>query len=108
MKSRRRALRFSCNHRVRYKTAYDEGEAILINVSTGGCAFQQLSLPLHLQDKILVSITMPGCVTPVFEAQGIVVRVDDDCTAIHFSLVEPDDQIHMRNYFSKQMRKSRK
>lgn len=106
MKSKRYALRFPCGHHVvSFKTAYDAGEALLLNVSIEGCAFVESSLPLSLQEKILVSIALPG-EEQIFQAQGVVVRVESGgCTAIRFTLVEPEDQAMVRNAFSKLMRK---
>ncbi len=105
MKSKRRALRFPCGHQpVSYKTAYDAGEAVLLNVSTAGCAFEQPSLPLSMQEKVLVSITLLG-EDSVFQAQGVVVRVKNGFTAIRFTLLESEDQEQVIKYFSKMMRK---
>jgi hypothetical protein len=105
MKSKRSALRFPGSHQpVSYKTAYDPGEAQLINISTSGCVFLGLTLPLSRQEKILVSITFPG-EDYIFQAMGVVVRVEDNCTAICFTLVEPEDQAQLRRYFSRQMRR---
>jgi hypothetical protein len=105
MKSKRCALRFLCgNQLVRYKTAYNAGEAQLQNISTAGCAFAELSLPLMLDEKILISIELPDA-DRVFQAQGVVVRVEKErCTAIHFTLLEPEDQSLVRNHFTKLMR----
>ena len=84
MKSKRRALRLPCGrHQVSYKTAYDAGEAVLLNVSTVGCAFEQPSLPLSMQEKVLVSIALLG-EDSVIQAQGVVVRVENGLTAIRF------------------------
>ncbi|GAB6191190.1 PilZ domain-containing protein [Desulfocastanea catecholica] len=105
MKSKRRALRFSCgHHQVSYKTAYDAGEAVLLNVSTVGCAFEQPSLPLSMQEKVLVSIALLG-EDSVIQAQGVVVRVENGFTAICFTLLETEDQEQLIKYFAKKMRK---
>jgi hypothetical protein len=105
MKSKRLALRFPGSHQlVNYKTAYDTGEAQLINISTSGCVFLELTLPLSMQEKILVSIAFPD-EDYIFQAKGVVVRVEDNCTAICFTLVEPEDQAQLRRYFSRQMRR---
>lgn len=90
---------------VNYKTAYDAGSALLQNMSTEGCAFSQLSLLLAMEEKILVSIELPGQ-DFVFQAQGKVVRVEKNGLAgIHFTLVEPEDQSVVRKYFAKMMGK---
>jgi hypothetical protein len=57
-----------------------------------------------MQEKILVSIAFPD-EDYTFQAQGVVVRVENNCTAVHFSLVEPEDQAQLRRYFSRQMRR---
>jgi hypothetical protein len=105
MKSKRSALRFPCDHQlVSYKTAYDTGEAQLINISTAGCILFELTMPLSMQEKILVSIAFPE-EDYMFQAQGVVVRIENDSTAISFTLVEPEDQAQLRRYFSRQMRR---
>lgn len=84
-----------------YKTAYDAGEALLIDISAGGCAFEQLSLSLAMHEKVLVSIVLPT-ESYIFQARGMVVRVDDNGrTAIKFTVVEPDDQAKIRIHFSR-------
>lgn len=105
MKSKRAALRFPCdNQLVSYKTAYDTGEGQLINISTAGCVFFELTMPLTVQQKILVSIAFPD-EAYTFQAQGVVVRVEKIRTAISFTLVEAEDQAQLRRYFSRQMRR---
>ncbi len=105
MKSKRSALRFPCDHQlVSYKTAYDTGEAQLINISTAGCVFSELTMPLSLQERILVSIAFPD-EDYTFQAQGLVVRIENDCTAISFTLVESEDQAQLRRHFARQMRR---
>lgn len=105
MKSKRRALRFPCGHQpVNYKTAYDTGEAVLLNVSTLGCVFEQPSLPLSMHEKILVSIALLG-EDSVIQAQGVVVRAEKGVTAIRFTLFESEDQKQVIKYFSTMMRK---
>ena len=105
MKSKRCALRFPCGQQpVSYKTAYDAGDAMLLNVSTAGCAFEQPSLPLSMEEKVLVSIALLG-EDSVIQAQGVVVRSGKGFTAIRFTLFEAEDQEQLIKYFSKMMRK---
>jgi hypothetical protein len=105
MKSKRSALRLACSdHLVSYKTTYEEGQARLVNISTDGCAFEQPTVVLSINEKILISVALPGDEN-AFEAQGVVVRVNDQCTAIRFTLVEQKDQAEVRRYFTTIMRK---
>ena len=105
MTSKRGALRFPCaHHPLRYKTAYDEGQAKLINASTSGCVFEELSLPLAIRGRVLITIAF----TPEkaeFQARAVVARVDSSgAVAVHFTVVEPESQAQLRNYFSRLMR----
>ncbi len=95
-------MRFLAGHHpVSYKTAYDAGEALLIDISAGGCAFKQPSFPLAMHEKVLVSIALPS-ESYVFQARGMVMRIDDDgLTAIKFTLVEPEDQAKVRIHFAR-------
>jgi len=105
MKSKRSAMRFPCsNQLVSYKTAYEEGQARLVNISNEGCAFEQPNLDLSTRERVLISIALPE-EDNVFQARGEVVRVSDECTAVRFTLVEVEDQMKVRKYFSKMMRK---
>lgn len=98
-------MRFPCgNQPVRYKTAYEDGEAVLLNISSAGCAFNQPSLQLSMQEKILVSIPLPEEDSAI-QAQGVVVRTENGFTAIRFTLLEPEDQERVVKYYSKMMRK---
>ncbi len=106
MISKRRSLRFSCaGQHVSYKTAYDAGEAQLLNISAEGCAFIQPTSPLFMREKVLVSLLLPD-INYLFQAQGVVVRVESSgCIAVHFTLVEPEDQLIMRKSVAQLMRK---
>jgi hypothetical protein len=106
MKSKRSALRFACTDQpVSYKTEYEGGEAQLLNISATGCAFSQPSYPLSVGEKILISLQLPEAEIP-FQAQGVVIRVENNgCSAVQFTLVEPEDQSLVRNHFSKLRRK---
>jgi hypothetical protein len=106
MTSKRGALRFPCaHHPLRYKTAYDEGQAKLINASTTGCVFEELSLPLAIRDRVLITIAL-GAEKAEFQARAVVARVEGNgAVAVHFTVVEPESQAQLRNYFSRLMRR---
>jgi len=82
--SKRSSLRFSMNEqRISYKTAYEDGEALLANISTGGCAVFSATVPVAEGDKLLFSfdILTPG---EPFELRAICVRLEDDGFAVQF------------------------
>lgn len=82
--SKRNSLRFSIQVLpVRYKTAYEDGEAILFNISTGGCAVRKASVPVALTEKILFSFDIHSLDEPL-EVRAICVRLEDDGFAVQF------------------------
>jgi len=104
-KSKRNALRLSCNgHLVTYKTAYDEGQGRLINISSGGCVFESATLPVSVQEKVLISIKLEEKENMV-EAKAVVVRATEDQFAVKFILIEPSTQSLIRTYFTQQLRR---
>lgn len=106
MESKRAAFRFPCSHhRVRFKTAYEDGEASLLNISTDGCALQSPSVPLAVDEKILITIEPEGQ-EESFEARSRVVRVEEDVLGLQFTLLEIATKTQIRNYFSKKYRES--
>jgi hypothetical protein len=106
MESKRAAFRFPCHHHgVRFKTAYEDGEAKLLNISTDGCALQSPSVPLSVDEKILITIVPEGQ-EGSFEARSRVVRVEEDVLGVQFTLLEISTKTQIRNYFSKKFRES--
>lgn len=107
MASKRLSFRFLCKqYPVKYKTAYLDGEGKLHNISTGGCAFFDLTQPLDVDEKILISIDL-GATNTTFEAQGRVVRFEGGMVAVQYILIEPESERLIRDYFSSKLRKSR-
>lgn len=82
--SKRNSLRFSIKAQpVRYKTAYEDGEAVLVNISTGGCVVRKASVPVALTEKILFSFDIHGLDEPL-EIRAICVRLEGDSFAVQF------------------------
>jgi len=101
--SKRNGLRLCCNnHTVIYKTAYDEGEAHLVNISSGGCFFESANLPLSVREKIFISIELKA-EQNIIEAKAIIVRAQEDAYAAKFILIEPATQGLIRSYFTQQL-----
>ncbi len=102
MVSKRLALRFPCNRLpLRFKTAYDDGEGWLLNVSTDGCAFSPVDRLLTMGEKILVSIELQG-ENEIFQARGEVARIDaQGLAAVRFTLAEPEAKALLRRYFTR-------
>ena len=100
MKSRRRFYRFDTYRLpVKYRTAYDDGDALLLNISTGGCALENVSTELAVGDRFLLHIEDEKLENPI-EAQAEVVRADNNVTAAEFKLIEGVTQTAIRTLFS--------
>jgi len=102
--SKRSAFRFRCSKEpVTYRTAYDEGEALLKNISTEGCALEWATSLPEPDEKILLIIELQNK-DAVVEIQAQVIRVEDNDFAVKFLLIEPAAKTMIRNYFSRKLR----
>lgn len=100
--TKRSAFRFrGSGEPVAFRTAYEEGEGLLKNISTDGCALELATCSPDLGEKLLL-ILEPGEEGVVIEAQGLVVRVKENDFAVKFSLIEPDSKRLIRKYYSVQ------
>jgi len=102
--SKRSAFRFRCSKEpVTYRTEYEEGEALLTDISTEGCALEWATKIPELHEKMLICIDLED------EGKGVeikveVVRVEGSDFAVKFLLIEPSDRTLIRNYFSRKLR----
>ncbi len=102
--SKRSSFRFRCSKEpVTYRTAYEEGEALLKNISTDGCALEWATNPPELDEKILLCIEL-GEEGQNVEIKARVVRVEDGDFAVTFLLIEPTSKTLIRNYFARKLR----
>ena len=83
--SKRNSLRFNIKEEqlVWYKTAYEDGEAFLVNISTGGCSVGKPSVVVTVAEKILFSFDIHTLDEPL-EIRAICVRLDVDGFAVRF------------------------
>jgi hypothetical protein len=106
-KSKRSAFRFRCSKEpVTYRTDYEEGEALLTNISTEGCALEWATNPPRLHEKMLISIALEDEEAMV-EIKTEVVRAEGTDFAVKFLLIEPDTKSLIRTYFSRKLRGKR-
>ncbi|THB76182.1 MAG: PilZ domain-containing protein [Desulfobulbaceae bacterium] len=100
MRSKRKSFRFkSFQFPVKFRTPYEDGEALLENISISGCALEELTIDLRIGDAFLLQIEDETLENPI-EAQAIVVRSDSGSVAAHFSLIGEDTQKMIRKFFS--------
>ncbi len=101
--SKRLALRFAVDSQyLLYKTEFEDGQADIANVSTGGCALRRATVPLTQNEKILIILQLEKETDPI-EISARVIRVEDDFVAVQFlSCIKGTKQRIVKYFASKQ------
>lgn len=89
--SKRGALRFTgYNMTIRYRTDDEDGEANLVNISTNGCALENYSTELAVDEQILITIDLAEPDEQI-QVQAVVVRlIENHSAALEFHRVNED------------------
>ncbi len=88
IRSKRLNLRFNGGQQsVTYKTEFDDGEAFITNISAGGAALQTATVPLSVNDRILLCIHLYEPEETI-EIQATVVRSHEDTFSVQFQGTE--------------------
>ena len=104
MKSKRKGFRYgNFEIPITFKTAYSDGKALLVNISTGGCCLKKVSPPLEPDDMFLLAVTLTDS-TAVIEARGVVMRVEGEHTAARFVIISAGSRNQIRTRFAEIMR----
>lgn len=104
-KSKRQALRFTATgHPVRYKAEFEDGKALIENVSKGGCAMSALDVALSSEEKILLLLNLDE---DILEIGAKVIRVEDGAVAVQFTDITEDYGEKIVKYFAKKQRESK-
>jgi c-di-GMP-binding flagellar brake protein YcgR len=102
--SKRSSLRFAgFDWLVIFRTEYEDGEARLVNISTGGCALHLVSLPLAIDQKLLVSLILDNPGNPL-QMRAMVTRIEADCCGLKFQHVEESAKRKLVRFFAKETR----
>lgn len=105
MKSKRSSYRFEgFLLPVQYRTAFEEGEAVLVTVSTSGCSLKAMTSELPVGEDVLVAFEIDDHEFPI-EVKVRVVRESDGVIGAEFTMVDSEAKLAIRNYFSKRRRK---
>ena len=105
--SRRGALRLSgCDHLVAYRTAFEDGSALLLNISTDGCAIGQATVELSEGEKILLTLGLDSDKSEI-QIQAKVVRVTQWGYGLRFRYLNDRHKRRILLYFSRQNRLQR-
>jgi c-di-GMP-binding flagellar brake protein YcgR len=106
--SKRSALRFNgYNKPVRYKTEFEDGQATIVNISTGGCALDQTTVELTERERILLTITFDSPDNTV-EIQALVVRSEKETAGLQFQRVSEVNKQRILHFFASQAREHKK
>ena len=104
MKSRRKGFRYgNFEIPVTFKTAYSDGNALLVNISTGGCCLKKASPGLEPGDRFLLAVALDDITAPL-EARGVVLRVEGEYAAARFVVISDGTQNQIRLRFAEIMR----
>lgn len=102
--SKRLALRFPVQaHPLRYKTEFEDGGGVMENISTGGCAVAELTLPLTLHEKVLVIFDLEED-EDAMEIAARVVRVETRYVALQFITLDEAKGKRMVKFFAQKRR----
>lgn len=108
-RSRRQALRFTCKKRkVSIRTAYEEGQAVLINISTKGCAMVESSLQHEIGEIVLISFNVQEGrgENKLIEVQAEILRIQPQL-AVQFTRIEQETESLILKYFIAENRESK-
>ncbi len=104
--SKRQGLRFSGGgFGFSYKTEFEEGSGELANISAGGCAASHVSIPLALQEKILLILPVEDGGEDV-EIGARVIRIDGTITALIFEQIGEESKERIIRFFARRQREN--
>lgn len=105
--SKRDVLRFSGYRKsLSYKTDYEDGEAQLVNISTGGCAISDATIELTVDEKLLISFALENP-EKLVEIQAVVVWADTDVFGLKFQHMEGSLKHRILRFFAQENRRQK-
>lgn len=103
-RTKRLSLRFSIkDYRVNLKTEFEDGEALIDNISAGGCSLLEPSLELLEGEKILLVLEYDDSVSQD-EVAGKVLRCSENSVAIQFHGVSEEKKQRIVKFFAHKRR----
>ncbi len=101
-RSKREALRFRpVAYQVQLRTAYEDLDVFLQNISTHGCALTHVSYPLVLQEKILLVVPLQD---ESVEIGARVVRLEGETVGVKFIQVSESARQRLFSFFARLQR----
>jgi len=105
--SKRNGLRFQIKPRtIKYRTDDREGEAVISDISTGGCYAKEATLPLSIDDKVILSLNFIESENNM-EFEAIVIRSQDNEFAAKFLDVPDELRMEMVKFFARDARENK-
>lgn len=105
--SRRSSLRFAIDgFFLSFKTEFEDGKALVDNISVGGCSIKESDVELSVGEKVLVIFESMGG-DPI-EISGRVIRAAADNSAIEFQVVDDGKKSQLLRFFAFKKREASK
>ena len=103
--TKRQSLRFVPEqHRIRYKTEFEDGEAIILNISSSGCALSETTTRLSEHEKVLIVLKLEEEKDPI-EISARVVRIEESYTAFKFHFLTEENRKRLVYFFTGKKRR---
>ena len=105
--SKRLSLRFKAgDHKLCFKTEYEDGTGKLENISAGGCALREVDISLTIDEKILLIINLDNQ-DDIIEAGAKVVRGEENRFAVQFTDISEENKQRIVKHFASVQRKQK-
>ncbi len=104
--SRRSNLRINGQEQhIDIKTEFEDAQATLVNISSGGAYIDMPSCNLSEGDKLLLIITLDEPALPM-EIQAIITRKTDKKVALEFISIQENIKKNILKYFTEKLRQN--
>jgi len=105
--TKRKGLRFSIKPRtISYRANDQKGEALIADISAGGCLVKDATLPLSPQDNVVFLLDFIDPDNSI-EVEAVVMRAQENAFAVKFLNIPEELKISMVKFFARDIREIR-
>ena len=105
--SKRDDLRFPGYDRIlSLRTDFEDGTARIVNISTGGCAIDNVTVELAVNQKTLIALVLEDADKPV-QIQALVIRSDNAGFALQFRHLLDYQKTLLIRFFARENRRQK-
>jgi len=105
--TQRNGLRYQIHgHQVEYTVDQEQGQGRLLDISISGCAVQEPTLPVSMEQELLIVIPIDhgNDLPDSFTSTAKIVRVEDGLMAVQFLDLDEDQKTQLHNWFAYEVR----